>query len=165
MVSSVKVEGKKTMQKINPFLWFNGEAVEAAEFYVSIFKNSKIINISDLNNAGPNQDETIKYVTFELDGQRFHALDGGPQFTFSPAISLFVNCETQEEVDHFWEKLSDGGQTIQCGWLTDKYGVTWQIVPTVLGELLSSKDEARTARVMQALHGMIKLDIKGLVEA
>lgn len=157
--------GEEDMQKINPFLWFDGKAAEAAEFYVSIFKNSKMISNSELKNAGPNQDETIKYVTFELDGQRFHALDGGPQFTFSPATSLYVNCETQEEVDHFWEKLSVGGQKIQCGWLTDKYGVTWQIVPTVLGELLNDKDEARVARVMQAVHGMVKLDIKGLVEA
>ena len=153
------------MQKINPFLWFNGRAAEAAEFYVSIFKNSKIINISDLENTGRNRDQTVKSVTFELDGQRFHALDGGPEFTFSPAISLFVNCETQEEVDHFWEKLSEGGETIQCGWLTDKFGVTWQIVPTVLGELLSSEDEARAARVMQAMLGMVKLDIKALREA
>jgi predicted 3-demethylubiquinone-9 3-methyltransferase (glyoxalase superfamily) len=153
------------MQKINPFLWFNGKAAEAAQFYVSIFKNSRIINITNLENTGRNRDETVKSVTFELDGQRFLALDGGPQFTFSPATSFFVNCETQEEVDHFWEKLSEGGQTIQCGWLTDKYGVTWQIVPTVLGELLYGKDKARAARVMQAMLGMVKLDIKGLEEA
>ena len=153
------------MQKISPFLWFDGKAAEAAEFYVSIFKNSKIINISNLENTGRNRDQTVKSVTFELDGQRFHALDGGPDFTFSPAISFFVNCETQEEVDHFWAKLSEGGKTIQCGWLTDKYGVTWQIVPTVLGELLYGEDKARAARVMQAMLGMVKLDIKGLQEA
>lgn len=153
------------MQKIVPFLWFDGRAEEAARFYISLFKNSRIVSITNLENTGRNCDETVKSVIFELEGQRFHALDGGPQFTFSPAISLFVNCDTQQEIDHYWEALSAGGVTIQCGWLTDKFGVTWQIVPAILGELLRSEDKARAARAMNAMLGMVKLDIKALEEA
>ena len=153
------------MQKITPFLWFDDNAEEAVKFYTSIFKNSKIINISDLNNAGPNQDETIKYVTFELDGQRFHALDGGPQFTFSPAISLFVNCETQEEVDELWEKLSAGGEKGRCGWLKDKYGLSWQIIPSVLGKMLKGKDGGNSKKAFEAMMQMSKIEIKTLQEA
>lgn len=153
------------MEKINPFLWFNGAAEEAARYYVSIFKNSKIVSISNLENTGRNRDETVKSVTFELDGRRFLALDGGPQFTFSPAISFFVNCDTQEEVDHFWDKLSAGGQVYQCGWLSDKFGVTWQIIPKILGELLYGEDKPRAARVMSAMLNMVKLDIETLRRA
>lgn len=153
------------MQKITPFLWFDGRAEEAARFYVSLFKNSRILNASDLQNTGRNRDETVRSVIFELEGQRFHALNGGPQFTFSPAISFFVNCDTQEEIDHFWDKLSEGGRVHQCGWLDDKFGVTWQIIPAILGELLQGDDQARAARVMSAMLNMVKLDIKTLEEA
>jgi predicted 3-demethylubiquinone-9 3-methyltransferase (glyoxalase superfamily) len=153
------------MEKINPFLWFNGNAVEAAEFYVSIFKNSRIIRVATLEKAGANRDQTVRTIAFDLDGQRFLALDGESQFTFSPATSFYINCDTQEEIDHYWEKLLAGGREIQCGWLTDKYGVTWQIVPKVLEELLYGEDKARAARAMEAMLGMVKLDIKGLVEA
>src|SRR5438874_12970103 len=128
------------MQKIRPFLWFDGKAEEAMNFYVSIFKNSKIVSIMRYGEAGPGPKGTVMACTFELEGQEFMALNGGPHFTFSPAISFFVNCETQQEVDQLWEKLSAGGQKQNCGWLTDKYGVSWQIVPTILGELLRDQD-------------------------
>ncbi len=153
------------MQKITPFLWFDGAAEEAARYYVSIFKNSRIVTVTNLENTGRNRDETVKSVIFELDGQRFHALDGGPQFQFSPAISLYVDCATQAEVDHFWEKLSVGGQVFQCGWLSDKFGVTWQIVPTILGELLNGEDRAHASRAMNAMLGMVKMDVRALEEA
>ena len=153
------------MQKIKPFLWFDGKAEEAANFYVSIFKNSKITGMSRYGEEGPGPKGTVMVVTFELDGQQFMALNGGPHFTFSPAISFLVNCETQQEVDELWDKLSAGGTKERCGWLRDKYGVSWQIVPTVLGKLMQDKDAERSKRVMQAMLQMNKLDIQGLQRA
>src|SRR5216110_1752309 len=155
----------EAMQKITAFLWFNGQAEEAMHFYVSIFKNSKVISVSRYGDAGPGPKGTVMSATFQLEGQTFYALNGGPQFTFTPAISLFVNCETQQEVDQLWEKLSAGGSKDQCGWLKDKFGVSWQIVPTVLGKLLADKDPKKANRVMQAMMQMKKLDIKGLQQA
>jgi predicted 3-demethylubiquinone-9 3-methyltransferase (glyoxalase superfamily) len=150
------------MQKITPFLWFDGNAEEAANFYVSIFKNAKILSVTRYGEAGPAPKGTVMTVAFELDGQKFVALNGGPQYTFSPATSFVVNCETQAEVDAFWEKLSAGGKTQRCGWLTDKFGLSWQIVPAVLPELASGKDPARSNRTMRAMMQMGKLDIEGL---
>lgn len=147
------------MQKITPCLWFNNQAEEAARFYTTIFKNSKLDQISYFGDAGPGPKGTVLTVTFQLNGQEIMALNGGPEYKFSPAISLFVNCEDQEEVDNYWEKLSEGGQKGQCGWLTDRYGVSWQIVPTILGILIGDKDERKAARVMQAMLQMTKLDI------
>src|SRR5438105_5838982 len=129
---SGSAEGNKFMQKITPFLWFDNNAEEAANFYTSIFKNSKILSISRYGEAGPGPKGSVMSATFELEGQKFMALNGGPQFTFSPAISFFVNCETQPEVDELWEKLSAGGKKNRCGWLQDKFGVSWQIVPSIL---------------------------------
>jgi len=153
------------MQKINTFLWFDGKAEEAMRFYVSIFKNSKVGSITRYGDAGPGPKGTVMVVTFQLDGQEFIALNGGPQFTFSPAISLVVNCETQDEVDAFWEKLSEGGEKQQCGWLKDKYGLSWQIVPTVLGEMMQDKDAKKSQRVMKAMLQMNKFDIARLKQA
>ena len=153
------------MQKITPFLWFDGKAEEAMRFYVSIFKNSKVGSITRYGDAGPGPKGTVMVVTFQLDGQEFIALNGGPQFTFSPAISLVVNCDTQGEVDAFWEKLSGGGEKLQCGWLKDKYGLSWQIVPTVLGEMMQDKDEEKSQRVMKAMLQMNKIDIARLKQA
>ena len=153
------------MQKITPFLWFDGKAEEAAKFYVSIFKNSKILSVSRYGEAGPGPKGTVMVVKFQLDGQEFLALNGGPQFTFSPAVSLVANCETQAEVDEMWEKLSAGGKKQNCGWLTDKYGLSWQVVPTLVGELMQDKDTEKTKRVMQAIMGMNKLEIAGLKRA
>jgi predicted 3-demethylubiquinone-9 3-methyltransferase (glyoxalase superfamily) len=153
------------MQKITTFLWFDGKAEEAMRFYVSIFKNSKVGSITRYGDAGPGPKGTVMVVTFQLDGQEFIALNGGPQFTFSPAISLVVNCETQGEVDAFWEKLSEGGEKLQCGWLKDKYGLSWQIVPTVLGEMMQDKDEEKSQRVMKAMLQMNKIDIARLKQA
>ena len=141
------------MQKITPFLWFDGKAEEAAKFYTSIFENSKIVSITEMS------------ATFQLDGLEFIAFNGGPTFTFSPAVSFFVRCETQQEIDYLWEKLSAGGETQRCGWLKDKFGVSWQIVPPILGELLNDKDDEKSNRVMQAMLKMSKLDIKGLKKA
>ena len=145
------------MQKITPFLWFDGKAEEAMNFYVSVFKNSKVVSVSRSGAEG-----RVTGARFQLDGQEFFALNGGPQFTFSPAISFFVNCETQEEVDELWEKLSEGGKKERCGWLKDKYGLSWQVIPSVLGKLLGDKDAQKSARVMKAMLQMEKLDIKGL---
>ena len=153
------------MQKITPFLWFDGKAEEAANFYVSIFKNSKIGQMSRYGEHGPGPKGTVMIATFQMDGQEFIALNGGPQFTFSPAISFVVNCESQEEVDDLWEKLSAGGMKRQCGWLQDKFGVSWQIVPTALPKLMSDPDREKTGRVMQALMKMDKIDIKLLQQA
>ena len=144
------------MQKITTFLWFDDKAEEAANFYVSIFKNSKIETISRYGDAGPGPKGSVMIVTFQLDGQEFTALNGGPHFTFTPAISLLVNCETQEEVDELWEKLSAGGRKDRCGWLQDKYGLSWQIIPTVLGKLMSDPDPAKSSRVMKAMLQMDK---------
>lgn len=153
------------MQKITPFLWFDSNAEEAMKFYTSIFKDSKIKNISRYGEAGPGPKGTVMVGTFQLEGQEFMALNGGPQFTFSPAISFLVNCETQQEVDELWDELSEGGRKDQCGWLKDKYGVSWQIVPTVLGELMRDKDAEKSKRVMKAMLQMTKLDIEGLKKA
>jgi len=153
------------MQKITPFLWFDGNAEEAANFYISIFKNSKMGKISRYGDAGPGPKGSAMSVTFQLEGQEFYALNGGPQFKFTPAISFFVNCETQQEVDELWEKLSAGGRTDRCGWLQDKFGLSWQIIPTVLGQLLGDKDPQRAKRAMQAMLQMTKLDIKKLQQA
>ena len=153
------------MQKITPFLWFNGKAEEAAKLYTSLFNNSKIGNIARYGEAGPGPKGTVIYVTFQLDGQEFIALNGGPQFTFSPAVSFLVSCETQEEVDRLWEKLSEGGQKQRCGWLQDQYGLSWQIVPSVLGKLLHDKDPEKSKKVMNAMLQMDKLDIAGLERA
>src|SRR2546426_865520 len=153
------------MQKIVPFLWFDGTAEEAMNFYVSIFKNSKVLNVTRYGAAGPGPKGTVMWATFQLEGQQFYALNGGPQFKFTPAISLFVNCETQQEVDELWKKLSAGGREDQCGWLQDKYGLSWQIVPTVLGKMLGDKDPAKADRAMRAMLQMKKIDIQGLQQA
>ena len=148
------------MQKITPFLWFDGNAEEATNFYLSIFKNSKMLSVM------PGPGGKAMGTTFELEGQKFHTLNGGPQYKFTPAISLFVSCETQEEVDGYWAKLTaGGGKPDRCGWLTDKFGLSWQIIPTALGRLLGDKDRAKAGRVMQAMLKMEKLDIKGLQQA
>jgi predicted 3-demethylubiquinone-9 3-methyltransferase (glyoxalase superfamily) len=149
----------KSTQKITPFLWYDGKAEEAARFYVSIFRKSKIKSVR------PGPHGSVMGVEFQLEGQDFIALNGGPHFTFSPAISFFVSCKTQEEVDELWDKLSAGGEKQPCGWLKDKYGVSWQVIPTVLGEMLQDKDAAKSQRVMQAMLQMKKIDIKGLEEA
>ena len=157
------------MQKITPFLWFDTQAEEAVNYYLSIFKNSKLLNVSrygdDAAKVSGRPKGSVMTVSFQLDGQQFVALNGGPVFSFSPAISFVVNCQTQQEVDELWEKLSAGGEQQQCGWLKDKYGVTWQIVPTALGELLGDPDAARAQRVMQAMLQMNKLDINVLQQA
>jgi predicted 3-demethylubiquinone-9 3-methyltransferase (glyoxalase superfamily) len=152
------------MQKITPFLWFDNNAEEAANFYISIFKNSKVLYISRYGDAGPGPKGTVLTVAFELDGQKFIALNGGPQFKFTEAVSFVVNCETQAEIDYFWEKLSTGGEKSQCGWLKDKYGLSWQVVPTMLSELMGG-DEERSNRVMQAILQMQKLEIEPLKRA
>jgi len=141
------------MQKITPFLWFDGRAEEAARFYTSVFKNSKILSVSPMS------------AIFELAGQKFFALNGGPQFQFTEAISFFVSCKTQKEIDYFWNKLSAGGKKSRCGWLKDKFGVSWQVVPPILGEYLNDEDSAKSDRVMQAMLKMDKLDIKKLKQA
>ena len=153
------------MQRITPFLWFDDKAEEAARFYVSIFKNAKVGSISRYGDAGPGPKGAVMVAAFELDGQGFLALNGGPQFKFSPAISFVVNCETQEEVDHYWDKLSEGGEKLQCGWLQDKFGVSWQIVPTVLGQMMQDKDAAKAQRVMKAMLQMHKIDVAALGKA
>ena len=152
-------------QKITPFLWFDDQAEEAAQFYTSIFKNSKILNVSRYGEAGPGQKGSVMVVSFQLEGQQFTALNGGPRFKFSEAFSFVVNCENQQDIDHYWTKLtSNGGQESQCGWLKDKFGFSWQIVPTALGKLMSG-DPQKANRVMQALLQMKKLDIATLEEA
>ncbi len=148
------------IQKITPFLWYDGRAMEAAEFYVSIFENARIVDARKLG-GGPAEGASI--VSFELDGQRFTALDGGPMFQFSAAISFVVNCDTQDEVDHFWERLGEGGEHDMCGWLRDKFGVSWQIVPSTVPELLGDPD--KSGAVMEALLGMQKIDIQTLRDA
>ena|SRR5258705_964483 len=153
------------MQKITTFLWFDGQAEEAMNFYISIFKNSKVVNISRYGEVGPGPKGTVMSATFQLEGQTFMALNGGPVFQFTPAISLFVNCESQEEVDTLWKKLSTGGSEERCGWLKDKYGLSWQIIPTALGKLLGDKDPEKAKRVMLAMLKMNKIDVKKLQEA
>ena len=153
------------MQKITPFLWFDTQAEEAANFYVSIFKNSRVKTLSRYGDAGPGPKGSVMTVQFELSGQEFLALNAGPQFKFSPAISFLINCETQEEVDCYWDKLSAGGREDQCGWLTDKFGLSWQVVPTILGKLLADKDASKARPVMQAMLQMKKIDIGKLQAA
>jgi predicted 3-demethylubiquinone-9 3-methyltransferase (glyoxalase superfamily) len=153
------------MQKIVSFLWFNNEAEEAMKFYVSIFKNSRIISMNRCGEAGPGPAGTVMSGTFQLEGQEFMALNGGPQFKFTPAISLFVNCETQQEVDELWEKLSAGGRKERCGWLTDKYGLSWQIIPTALGRMLGDPNHEKSKTVMRAMLQMQKIDIDSLKRA
>lgn len=153
------------MQKITPFLWFDAQAEEAANFYISVFKNSKMGHIARYGEAGPGPKGSVMSVTFQLEGQEFYALNGGPHFKFTPAISLFVNCGTQEEVDQLWEKLSAGGRQDRCGWLQDKYGLSWQIIPKVLGELLNHPDPQISQRVMKAMLQMSKIDIRALQQA
>ena len=157
------------MQKITPFLWFDNQAEEAVHYYVSIFQNAKILNVARYNDDGAQvsgrASGSVMTVVFQIDGQQFIALNGGPVFTFTPAISFVVNCETQDEVDRLWDRLSAGGEQQQCGWLRDKYGVSWQIVPSVLGALLGHPDPATSQRVMHAMLQMKKLDIKGLQQA
>ena len=153
------------MQKITPFLWFDGKAEEAVNFYVSTFKDAKVVSTTRYGDTGPGPKGAVMTAVFQLFGQDFIALNGGPQYKFTPALSFVVNCETQTEVDEYWDRLSAGGRTDQCGWLTDKYGLSWQIVPTILGKLLSDKDPQKSNRVMQALMKMTKLDIAGLQRA
>jgi predicted 3-demethylubiquinone-9 3-methyltransferase (glyoxalase superfamily) len=161
----LKSEAKIYMQKINPFLWFDGKAEEAMNFYVSVFKNSKVVSVTRNGEGGPGPKGTVLSATFELEAQRFLALNGGPQFTFSPAISFFVNCETQQEVDELWEKLSEGGEKQRCGWVKDKYGLSWQIIPSALGRMLQDKDPGKARRVMKAMLQMDKIDIQRLKQA
>jgi predicted 3-demethylubiquinone-9 3-methyltransferase (glyoxalase superfamily) len=153
------------MQKITPWLWFDTEAEEAAKFYTSVFPNSKIGEISRYGSAGPRPEGMVMTVAFELDGQEFSALNGGPDFTFNEAISLQFSCKDQEEVDHYWNTLSEGGEEGPCGWLKDRFGVSWQIVPDRLGELLSDPDREKSQRVMQAMLGMKKIEVEGLEQA
>lgn len=153
------------MQKITPFLWFDGQAEEAMNFYVSIFNDSRVLDVTRYGEAGPGPKGTVMSATFQLDGQDFMALNGGPQFTFSPAISFFVSCATQAEVDELWDRLSEGGEQQRCGWLRDRYGVSWQIIPTALGVLLNDADPTKARRAMEAMLTMQKIDIKGLERA
>jgi len=153
------------MQRITPFLWFDDDAEEAANFYTSIFKNSKIKGVSRYGEAGPGPKGSVMVVNFELDGEKFIALNGGPQFQFTEAISFVVNCKNQEELDHYWGRLTDGGQPVQCGWLKDKFGLSWQVTPTILAELMQDKDPAVRERVMKQMMQMVKLDIEPLKQA
>ena len=154
------------MQKIHSCLWFNENAEEAVKFYLDIFKNSKITSITRYTDAGPGPSGSIMAIAFQLEGQQFLALNGGPSYTFTPAISFVVDCDTQDEIDHYWERLSaDGGMKVQCGWLQDKFGISWQVVPPVLSELLADSDPAKVQRVMQSMLKMVKLDIVALKEA
>jgi predicted 3-demethylubiquinone-9 3-methyltransferase (glyoxalase superfamily) len=153
------------MPKITTFLTFDNQAEEAAQLYTSVFKKSKITSSTRYGDAGPGPKGSLMSATISLDGQELMLLNGGPTFRFSQAFSLFVSCETQAEVDEYWEKLSAGGREVQCGWLTDRFGVSWQVIPSILGRLLSDKDPAKAGRVMRAMLKMVKIDIRGLEEA
>ncbi|MEK6302372.1 MAG: VOC family protein [Acidobacteriota bacterium] len=153
------------MQKITPFLWFDNNAEEAVNFYISIFKDSKVLSVARYGEAGPGPAGSVLTVAFQLNGQEFIALNGGPHFKFTEAISFSVDCKTQEEVDEFWEKLSEGGEESQCGWLKDKYGLSWQVTPSILAEMLQDKDPEKAKRVMEAMLKMVKIDIKKLKQA
>jgi predicted 3-demethylubiquinone-9 3-methyltransferase (glyoxalase superfamily) len=153
------------MQKITPFLWFNDNAEEAMNFYVSIFKNSKVLSVMRYGDAGPGPKGTVMGGSFQLEGQTFQALNGGPKYKFTPAISLFVSCESQQEVDTLWARLLQGGKEDQCGWLTDKFGLSWQIIPTLLGKLLGDKNPKKASSVMKAMLQMKKIDSKKLQQA
>jgi len=152
-------------RRITPNLWFDTEAEEAAEFYTSVFKDSRIVNVARYTEAGPRPAGTVMIVEFELDGQRFVAVNGGPQFKFDEAVSFQIDCETQDEVDYYWQRLSEGGKEGQCGWLKDKYGLSWQVTPTGMEELFAGADPERARRSMQAMLGMGKLDIAALRSA
>ena len=152
-------------QKITPNLWFDIEAEEAAAFYISVFENSRIVNVAHYTEAGPRPAGTVMTVEFELDGQRFVGINGGPQFKFDEAVSFQISCETQDEVDYYWERLSEGGTEGQCGWLKDRYGLSWQVVPTGMEELFADPDPERARRAMEAMLGMRKLDIAALQRA
>ena len=154
-----------TPQKITTFLWFDNNAEEAVNFYTSVFKNSNILNTTKYGDSGAGPRERVMTIDFELDGQRFAALNGGPNFKFTEAISLVVNCETQQEVDYFWEKLSEGGQKVECGWLKDKFGLSWQVVPNIVWETFESGDQAKVDRMMKAVMQMKKLEVEGLKRA
>jgi predicted 3-demethylubiquinone-9 3-methyltransferase (glyoxalase superfamily) len=153
------------MSRVTPFLWFDNNAEEAVQYYTSIFKDSKILQTSRYGEAGPGPKGSVMTMRFQLNGQEFIALNGGPHFKFNEAISFVVSCETQKEIDEYWEKLTAGGKEIQCGWLKDKYGLSWQIVPTILGQLMSDKDPKKAKRVTQAMLKMVKMDIEGLKRA
>ncbi len=153
------------MPRITPFLWFDDKAEEAANFYVSVFKNSKIGSVARYSDAGSGPKGSVMTVNFQLEGQEFIALNGGPLYTFSPAISFFVDCKTQQEVDELWDKLTAGGGEVECGWLRDKYGLSWQIIPTALLELMQDKDPVKSQRVFKAMLQMTKIDIEGLQRA
>jgi predicted 3-demethylubiquinone-9 3-methyltransferase (glyoxalase superfamily) len=153
------------MQKVRTFLWFDRQAEEAAKFYSSVFRGGRILDIMRYTEAGPRPKGEVLTVTFELFGQEFVALNGGPEYSFTPAVSIMISCETQEELDAYWNRLADGGKPIQCGWITDRYGLTWQITPSILMPMLQDKDGARATRVTRAMMGMVKLDIAGLKQA
>jgi len=153
------------MEKISPFLWFDTQAEEAANFYTSIFKNSKINGITRYGDAGPGPKGSVMTVAFTLNGQDFVALNGGPIFKFNESISFVINCDSQEEIDYYWDNLLQGGTPSQCGWLKDKFGLSWQVVPTILPKLFQSKDPEKSKRVMQAMMKMVKFDIKTLEDA
>ena len=153
------------MQKITPCLWFDNNAEDAVRFYTSIFKDSQVLEMARYTDAGSRPKGSVMTIKFQLQGQEFLALNGGPQFKFTEAVSLIVNCKTQQEVDEYWEKLSAGGKEVQCGWLKDRFGMSWQVVPTILPEMLADKDPAKANRVMQAMLKMVKLDISGLRRA
>jgi predicted 3-demethylubiquinone-9 3-methyltransferase (glyoxalase superfamily) len=152
-------------QKIVPNLWFDTEAEHAAEFYIAIFDNSRIVNVTHYTEAGPRPAGTVMTVEFELDGQRFVGINGGPQFSFDEAVSFAIECETQEEIDYYWDRLSEGGEESQCGWLKDRYGLSWQVVPTGMEELFADPDQGRAERAMKAMLSMAKLDIAALRRA
>ncbi|HKH17363.1 MAG TPA: VOC family protein [Solirubrobacteraceae bacterium] len=152
-------------QKIIPNLWFDTEAEEAAGFYTNVFKNSRIVNVTHYTEAGPRAAGMVMTVEFELDGQRFVGINGGPEFTFDEAVSFQISCETQDDVDYYWERLSEGGEEGRCGWLKDRYGLSWQVVPTGIEELFADPDPERARRAMQAMLGMGKLDIAALLSA
>jgi predicted 3-demethylubiquinone-9 3-methyltransferase (glyoxalase superfamily) len=153
------------MQKITPFLCFNNDAEEAMNFYASVFKNSKIVNVTRFGEAGTDKNAQVMTGTIEIDGQEFMVLSGGPNYTFTPAISFFVSCADQAEVDDLWDKLLEGGTAMQCGWLTDKLGVSWQIIPKALPELMGDKDREKAGRVMQAMMKMVKIEVSELHKA
>ena len=153
------------MQKITPCLWFDGKAEEAARFYTSVFKKSKMGAVTRYGETGPGKKGSVMTVTFEIEGQEFMGLNGGPEFKFSEAISFIVHCKTQKQVDRYWDRLLKGGKPVQCGWLSDKFGLSWQIVPTILPRMMKDKDPAKTERVMNAVMKMVKLDIKALEKA
>ena len=152
-------------QNITPFIWFDNQAEEAMNFYVSIFKDSKVLDVSRYGEAGPGEPGSVMVANFQIEGQEFSAINGGPHFKLTPAISFMVSCETQEEVDKLWDALLEGGEAMQCGWVTDRFGVTWQIIPRILSQLLQDPDPEKSGRVMKAMMEMVKLDISGLQKA